>query len=113
MSTDHKIEWTSRMKVDLIDLYKKNVCLWNRKFPSYRNKKLRESVLDDIAKYFNTNSIEIKRKIHNLRNQFNQEYQKVLKSHKEGAEEDVKWIYYDMMKFILDGRGERISYVSK
>lgn len=109
---EDKLEWTSRMKVNLIELYKKNVCLWNRKDPSYRDKKLRDEVLEKIANEFDTNTNEIKRKIHNLRNQFNQEYQKVLKINKDGAEDDVKWVYYDMLKFILDGRSVRFSYVS-
>lgn len=98
-----KIDWTPRMTVQFIEMYKKNNCLWDRSSAGYRIRSQREQALEEIAKHFETSVTEIKRKVHNLRNQFNQEFLKIIKSHKEGGEYESKWLYFQPLKFIVTG----------
>lgn len=109
-----KINWLPRMTAQFIESYKRNNCLWDRGCPGYRNRNKREQALEEIASEFDTSVTEVKRKIHNLRNQFNQEFLKIIKSHKEGGDYESKWIHFQALKFIVTGNtASRNNYVSK
>lgn len=101
--TNIKLEWTQMMIKNLITLYEANPCLWNPLDENYKDRPRRDKSLRAIASFFNTSVDEIRRKIHNLRNQFSQECNKFIKSRKPGtnvSDFKTKWIHFDSLKFI-------------
>lgn len=105
-----KMEWSPQLTEQLIEMYKDCQCLWNTTHKWYRERNKRECTYQRIATSFNTSSLEIKRKIHNLRNQFNQETIKYKKKPKDndGELQIPRWTYYDSLKFIKTGQATNI-----
>ena len=54
---------------ELIGLYEAHPALWDVSINEYRNKELKNEILNKFAETFKCTSLDIGRKLHNLRNQ--------------------------------------------
>ena len=63
-----KKEWTCDEVKELIGLYEAHPALWDVSINEYRNKELKNEILNKFAETFKCTSLEIGRKLHNLRN---------------------------------------------
>lgn len=119
MSQKNQIIWHREDVVHLIELYKDNVCLWQVKHYSYKNRNARDAalrkILDCLKKQMPdvTSSDIKKKKLHTLRSQYRREMKLVKESSKSGAgaEEIYKpklWCF-DAFGFLYDGEEIRES----
>lgn len=92
--TDNKT-WSSEEIFELISLFKAHRELWDVRHKHYRNKIYKQKVLHKIASRINVSSIEIHRKLHNLRTQFYQEFRRM-----QNGGYTTTWKYYEAMSFI-------------
>ncbi|XP_013106915.2 uncharacterized protein LOC106086690 [Stomoxys calcitrans] len=101
----------SREKINqLIELYKKNECLWNHWHESYKNKEKRNRAIKEICIALRITKFDFGKKIHNLRNQFNTEMKKWEQRMEEagGVPDNVdgntaircKWIHFESLMFL-------------
>lgn len=95
-----KFEWSSNMTFQLIKMYHNFPALWNPNHEQYNTRTIRDTAIDNMAAKFGTTVEEIKRKIHNLRNQYNQVEIRSRKLQGSGREFRSKWIYFEEMKFL-------------
>lgn len=87
----------------LIEMYKQNECLWNIHTPMYKKYELKQMAWDKIAKEFNTNVDNVKKKIKFLRTTFSSEKKKVDHSMKTGRALDIyvpSLFYYNDISFL-------------
>lgn len=98
--------WSSDNNIAFMKLYREQENLWNCFDKNYRNRDMRKASLECIAKEMHLcNTIEVTKKIKNLRSTYNQELNKIEKSKKSGAGVDdvykpsIKW--FDIMDYIM------------
>ncbi|KAG7171984.1 putative Alcohol dehydrogenase transcription factor Myb/SANT-like-containing protein 19 [Homarus americanus] len=80
-------KWSDTGTEMLISLYDENELLWNIRSAEYRNRVKKHEEFKRIGETINFDTNEVARKIHNLRNQFNQELKK-LKQRKSASGAD-------------------------
>ncbi|XP_076037095.1 uncharacterized protein LOC143022656 [Oratosquilla oratoria] len=112
------IYWSKALTSTLIDLYRKNPCLWNVKLKCYKNRDKRITAVKAIAAEMREHGTsvttdDIKKKIDTLRNQYRRECKKVKNSLKSGAGSDdicvpKLWCFYDLI-FLHDSENPRPS----
>lgn len=98
--------WTSDETFLLIGFYRELKVLWDPNNPDYSSKLKRREAVSALAEKFCTTEIEINRKIHNLRCQFNGE---VRKFHQKTDIHDVNvnqdcistWEFFGVMKEMM------------
>ncbi|XP_042897010.1 uncharacterized protein [Parasteatoda tepidariorum] len=107
------MEWNKNTVYKLIAEYKERPELWDSNIPSYSDRYIREKSLNDIAKLFETDVENVKKKINNLRTQFLDNQKKVIESRTSGAGlDDVfepKWVYYKELMFLKQSTVPRDS----
>ncbi|XP_072380612.1 uncharacterized protein [Diabrotica undecimpunctata] len=107
MNTDIKYDkkqWTNDETIELIELYKENSILWRHKRNDHRYRESRDSILKEFSEKFNCSADEIRRKLHNLRNQVSQELRKcsTKKSvNKIDGDFVSRWPYFNALKFLI------------
>ncbi|XP_055696531.1 uncharacterized protein LOC129797725 [Lutzomyia longipalpis] len=92
--------WDKKKTMQLISKYNETPILWDTNSKDYRNRELRAKSFEELARSMKLSKQEVQRKLHNLRTQYNTELRKIQKSGKPG---EVKWEYYDAIKFINPG----------
>lgn len=95
-----KYSWTRQETKDLITLYEVNECLWNKNLREYRDRDERVSSIQSISDEMKIGIDEINKKIHNLRNQYRFEYNKMKKIIPGKPKYITKWPYYDNLNFL-------------
>jgi predicted patatin/cPLA2 family phospholipase len=75
-----KYNWTRQETKDLITLYEINECLWNKNLREYKDRDERVSSIQSISDEMKISIEEINKKIHNLRNQYRFELNKMKKN---------------------------------
>lgn len=75
-----KYNWTRQETKDLITLYEINECLWNKSLREYKDRDERVSSIQSISDEMKISIEEINKKIHNLRNQYRFELNKMKKN---------------------------------
>ncbi|XP_067001849.1 uncharacterized protein [Anabrus simplex] len=101
---DDKKMWSRKETTELIQMYESSPWLWNMQHRNYRNRQHKNATLLKMAQHFETNTSEIQRKLHNLRNQLCQEMQKIKKKRTETGREDAyksSWPHFEALQFIL------------
>ncbi|XP_055905120.1 uncharacterized protein LOC129940710 [Eupeodes corollae] len=97
-------QWTLEETNQLIEKYESVEILWKTSDKSFRDRNKKSVVLTEFAKQFSCSEDEIKRKLHNLRNQMSQELKKS-KKRKSGAGTDElyssKWPYFRALQFLI------------
>lgn len=96
-----KCEWTKEKTQHLIFLWEGLPHLWDVSHAEYKNRLKRIASIEEIARQFNIDSTEIRRKFHNLRTQFYIELKKTRKK-KSGSSEvyTSKWQFFEALQFI-------------
>nr|XP_046231029.1 uncharacterized protein LOC124051575 isoform X2 [Scatophagus argus] len=113
-STDSCCHWNEAKVQQLISFYSENSCLWNHKSESYRNRLLRQSLLETLSSHLSDSEPvpftveDIKTKFRNLRTIFQREH-KAVSSNKTCGSEDFylpKWKHYRELMFLCDSCDE-------
>lgn len=89
-------EWSDNEISKLIDAYRESVCLWNPQDENYNKKDAKKKAMENMSLLFDCPVREIKRKIHNLRNQVTAN----LRNHTD--EKEIKWKFFDSLSFVVD-----------
>ncbi|CAJ1071098.1 uncharacterized protein LOC117830886 [Xyrichtys novacula] len=114
LSSDARCQWNEAKIQQLISFYAEHSCLWNHKSESYRNRLLRQSLLEMLSSILSENhpvpfTVEdIKTKFRNLRTIFQREH-KAVSSNKTCGSEDFylpKWKHYRDLMFLCDSCDE-------
>ncbi|XP_040012873.1 uncharacterized protein LOC120806144 isoform X2 [Xiphias gladius] len=114
LSTDSRSHWSEAKVQQLISFYSEHSCLWNHKSESYRNRLLRQSLLETLSSLLSDNEPlpftveDIKTKFRNLRTIFQREH-KAVSSNKTCGSEDFylpKWKHYSELMFLCDSCDE-------
>lgn len=69
--------WSTEEIKSLILYYESLPELWQISNPDYKNRVKKAAAVESLAEQFNTSALEINRKLHNLRTQFNNELRKL------------------------------------
>jgi len=75
----------------VLDLLRKQECLWNVKLENHRNRNIRDKALKEMVKQLNIPDLtqeDVKLKIKSIRSRYSSELAKVLKCEKSGAGRD-------------------------
>ncbi|XP_059611029.1 uncharacterized protein LOC132257965 [Phlebotomus argentipes] len=91
------IVWDKKKTLQLISKYNASPILWDPNCKTYRNRELKTKAFDELAKSMKMSRKEVQRKLHNLRTQYNTEVRKLQKT---GKASEVKWEFFDAIKFI-------------
>ncbi|XP_035040908.2 uncharacterized protein LOC118125933 [Hippoglossus stenolepis] len=111
---DPRCHWSEAKVQQLISFYSERSCLWNHKSESYRNRLLRQSLLETLSGLMSHNESvpftvdDIKAKFRNLRTIFQREH-KAVSSNKTCGSEDFyvpKWKHYRDLMFLCDSCDE-------
>lgn len=98
--------WSKNETNDLISKYREFEELWNVKSENFRNRRIKKVALESLSKHSNTTIEEVKRKLHNLRNQFRAELQKTVPKINSEIENDLnydgKWEFFYSLFFLRD-----------
>uniref|UniRef100_UPI0037E86E32 uncharacterized protein n=1 Tax=Semicossyphus pulcher TaxID=241346 RepID=UPI0037E86E32 len=114
LSIDTRCQWNEAKVQQLISFYSEHSCLWNHKSESYRNRLLRQSLLEMLSNVLSDNEPvpftveDIKTKFRNLRTIFQREH-KAVSSNKTCGSEDFylpKWKHYRDLMFLCDSCDE-------
>ncbi|XP_066955172.1 uncharacterized protein [Macrobrachium rosenbergii] len=104
------IYWSKPVTRTLIELYRQNLCLWNVKLKSYKNREKSITSLKTIAADIREQGAvvttdDIQNKIYMLQNQFRREFKKMKDSQRSGAGTDNLYspkLCYDDLAFLTD-----------
>lgn len=113
-------KWSDDEHLKVVQFYRKEVCLWNIRSPSYRNKEMRLVALQNICNEMNIEGLDtedVKNKIKTLRSTYYLECDKIKKSSRPGVGGNVyvpkmKW-FSELHDFIKDVAVKRKKSVSK
>lgn len=99
-----KKQWTTEEICTLIDAFREHKNLWQTKDTNYKNRIKKMDSYKEIALLFDTNWMEIDRKIKNIISQYQRERRNYKKMKKSGAGQHFtpKWFGYNAMSFIHD-----------
>ncbi|KAM3600018.1 uncharacterized protein V6R79_015832 [Siganus canaliculatus] len=114
LSVDSACCWSEAKVQQLISFYSEHNCLWNHKSELYKNKLLRQSLLETLSSLLSDNetvpfSVEdIKTKFKNLRTVFQREHKSVNLNKTCGSEDFYlpKWKHYSDLLFLCDSCDE-------
>ncbi|XP_067214171.1 uncharacterized protein [Linepithema humile] len=106
------MEWIEEKIIKLITSYKDFELLWNPKHKYYHNKLKKNTAWEEIAKEFNCQVPEIKKKIDSLLSSFRRERMKCITKSGCGRDEVYKstWFAFNHMTFLLDKFQPRTTY---
>ncbi|XP_073845628.1 uncharacterized protein [Musca autumnalis] len=100
------VVWSREKINELIELYKRNECLWNVWHSDYKSKEKRNRAIENICRTLNISKFDFGKKIHNLRNQFNTEMKKLEQRMEEAGEDEgkpnvhCKWSHFEPLMFL-------------
>ncbi|XP_035464698.2 uncharacterized protein LOC118285282 [Scophthalmus maximus] len=113
-SADSRCHWGEAKVQQLISFYSEHSCLWNHKSESYRNRLLRQNLLETLSGVLSDNEPvpftveDIKTKFRNLRTIFQREHKSVSSNKTCGSEDFYlpKWKHYRDLMFLCDSCDE-------
>ncbi|XP_022189620.1 uncharacterized protein LOC111048084 isoform X2 [Nilaparvata lugens] len=94
-------EWSRTKLVKLIHLYRSREVLWNSKYPSFKDKILKNLAWGEIAAELDVNQYEVQNKVKNLLTCFRREEKKL----ERGV--PGKWWAFESMLFLKDNSTPR------
>ncbi|XP_057675848.1 uncharacterized protein LOC130906011 [Corythoichthys intestinalis] len=112
--SDAHCQWTEANIHQLISFYSKHECLWNYKSERYKNKFMRQSLLETLSILLSNNEQpaftveDIKTKFRNLRTIFQREH-KAVNANKTCGSENFhvpKWKHYQELMFLCESCDE-------
>ncbi|XP_029025708.1 uncharacterized protein LOC114867296 [Betta splendens] len=114
LSADSRCRWSDAKVQQLILFYSNHSCLWSHKSESYRNRLLRQSLLETLSSLLSDcepvpfTVEDIKTKFRNLRTTFQREH-KAISSNRTCGSEDFylpKWKHYGQLMFLCESCDE-------
>ncbi|XP_072228396.1 uncharacterized protein [Leuresthes tenuis] len=114
LMADSRCLWSEAKVQQLISFYSEHGCLWNHRSENYRNRLLRQSLLETLSSLLSENEPapftveDVKTKFRNLRTIFQREH-KAVSSNKTCGSEDFylpKWKHYHELMFLCDSCDE-------
>lgn len=90
--------WTQEKTLKLIELWHQLPVLWDAKHKHFRNRDVRKSSLEILAREFDMTPMDIEKKITGLKNQYRREYNKV--NFQDPSTFSVEWFGYRPLQFI-------------
>ncbi|XP_034047321.1 uncharacterized protein LOC117528857 isoform X2 [Thalassophryne amazonica] len=114
LSAEPHCHWTEDKVHQLITFFSDHSCLWNHRLDSYRNRLLRQRLLESLSVLLSENEPipftvdDIKTKFRNLRTIFQREHKSVSANKTCGSEDFYlpKWKHYRDMMFLCDSCDE-------
>ncbi|XP_053266656.1 uncharacterized protein LOC128424487 [Pleuronectes platessa] len=111
---DPRCHWSEAKVQQLISFYSERSCLWNHRSESYRNRLLRQSLLETLSGLMSHDESvpftvdDIKAKFRNLRTIFQREHRAVSSNKTCGSEDFYvpKWKHYRDLMFLCDSCDE-------
>ncbi|XP_061658176.1 uncharacterized protein LOC133491234 isoform X2 [Syngnathoides biaculeatus] len=112
--SDSRCQWNEAKVHQLISFYSEHDCLWNYKSERYKNKLMKQSLLETLSILLSNNEQQsytvedIKTKFRNLRTIFQREH-KAVNSNKTCGSEDFyvpKWKHYRELMFLCESCDE-------
>lgn len=102
------MEWTRGEILKLLKEYKNRRVLWDWNCHGYRDRTKRKYAIKELADLFHCNTLEIEKKITNLKCQYSREVHKIQNSSKNKLNSDdniyqSKWFAYKSMEFLQFG----------
>lgn len=95
-----KKEWLKSEVEELIRSYQSKPLLWDITIKDYKSRPKKRDTLEELALKFDTTPEEITRKIHNLRNQFNNELKKIAKGQGTNEPYVSRWPQFMSLTFL-------------
>lgn len=92
--------WTREKVLQVIDLYRENVLLWNPQHSDYKDRTKRKDALKRISETLEIDQSDVDKKIKTLLSQYRREAKKV--SSQNGDCGTSKWFAYNSMTFLVD-----------
>ncbi|KAM4720580.1 uncharacterized protein FYW61_015942 isoform 2-T2 [Anableps anableps] len=113
-SAESRCLWSEAKVQQLISFYSEHSCLWNHRLDSYRNRLLRQSLLETLSGLLSDDEPvpftveDIKTKFRNLRTIFQREHKAVSSNRTCGSEDFYlpKWKHYLDLMFLCDSGEE-------
>lgn len=101
------MEWTRDKTLELLKEYKERRVLWDCNARGYRDRTKRKKAIQELADILGCNTLEVEKKVTNLKCQYSREVHKIQNS-KENANnpEDLyvsKWFAFKSMQFLQFG----------
>lgn len=98
-----KMEWNTEKTINFIEDYHNSTELWDNTSISYKNNKIKQDRLHQLATKYECTILDLKHKIKNLRSAFHRE-RKRLEGKKSGSSpsQEKKWFAYDLLTFLAD-----------
>lgn len=97
--------WSKEDTFALISIFEGYPELWQIKSKMYRDRVKKQKALKCIAEKCDTTEAEVQRKLHNLRTQANQEWNKIKKRKSGQGTDEIyssSWEYFESLKFLVD-----------
>lgn len=114
------MEWTRDKTLELLHAYQERRVLWDWSARGYRDRSKRRKAIQELADILSCNTLEIEKKITNLKCQYSREVHKIQNSrHVATGPEDIyvsKWFAFKAMQFLQFGtrryskRKNKVSY---
>lgn len=97
------MDWNNEKTTSFIEDYHNSPELWNNKISDYKDIRIKNDKLKQLASKYNCTVAEVKKKIKNLRSAFHRERKK-LQSKKSGSSPSKKgkWFAYELLSFLVD-----------
>ncbi|XP_015512678.1 uncharacterized protein [Neodiprion pinetum] len=103
----HGMEWTRDKTLELLHAYQERRMLWDWGARGYRDRTKRRRAIQELADMLNCNTLEIEKKITNLKCQYSREVHKIQNSRDVATGPDdiyvSKWFAFKAMQFLRFG----------
>ncbi|KAM4528363.1 uncharacterized protein PAE49_000252 [Odontesthes bonariensis] len=114
LTAESRCLWSEAKVQQLIAFYSEHGCLWNHRSENYRNRLLRQSLLETLSGVLSENEPaaftveDVKTKFRNLRTIFQREHKAVSANRTCGSEDFYlpKWKHYHELMFLCDSCDE-------
>lgn len=101
------MEWTRDKTLELLREYQQRRVLWDWNARGYRDRAKRERAFQELAEILRCNTLEVEKKITNLKCQYSREVHKIQNSRKIATGPDdvyvSKWFAFKAMQFLQFG----------
>ncbi|XP_025602569.2 uncharacterized protein LOC112694978 [Athalia rosae] len=102
-----EMEWTRDKTLELLHSYQQRRVLWDWSARGYRDRNRRRRAIQELAEILQCNTLEIEKKITNLKCQYSREVHKIQNSRNVATgPEDIyvsKWFAFEAMQFLQFG----------
>lgn len=99
-SEEPNSKWSHEQTLQFIELFKKEVHLWDRGHSEYRRTAPRQKAMKEICAELNVPMKELAKQIHRMQSGFNSIWRKMKDSPDKAAASRKNWPYYEHLRFL-------------